>query len=92
MNNKEEEFAEITAQMVDTYNKKNHDYGDSFNNSCDKYGLVAAVVRMSDKMNRIDALHKNPEISKVNEKLEDTLLDLANYAIMSVMWLRNKKV
>lgn len=92
MTNKEEEFEAITKEMLDLYNKKNHDYGDSFNNSLNKRGLVAAIVRMEDKFNRIDSLHSNPEIGKVNEKLDETFIDLANYAVMSIIWLRSKKV
>lgn len=75
------------------YEAKNADYGDSFKHSLDKRGLVAATVRMEDKLNRIDNLCKDDATSKVtNEKLEDTVLDLANYAIMTAMWLRYQPV
>lgn len=92
MNNNKEEFEKITKEMLELYIKKNHDYGDSFNNSLNKRGLVAAIVRMEDKFNRIDSLHSNPEISEVDEKLDETFIDLANYCVMATMWLRNKKV
>lgn len=88
----EEQFEAITKEMLETYIKKNHDYGDSFTESCDKFGIVAGVVRMNDKINRVNTLYNHAEIAKVNEKLEDTLLDLANYAIMSAMYLREHKI
>lgn len=85
-----EQFMSITNNMVKTYAAKNHDYGNSFEQSLDKFGLLAAVVRMGDKMNRIESLAvKKAEVK--DESIKDTLLDLANYAIMTVMWLRNSR-
>ena len=69
------------------YHRKNHDYGDSFRKSLEEFGLVAAVVRMSDKMERIKTLAKGEEAKVQDEKIRDTLMDLANYAIMTVMEL-----
>lgn len=99
-----ESFKNITSKMAETYEKKNHDYGDSFDKSLDKFGLVASVVRMGDKMNRIESLInksiQNPAYPSVSvkdvnlvkdESIKDTLLDLANYAIMTVMWMDNQK-
>ena len=85
-----ENFTTITQKMADTYKKKNADYGDSFSNTCDEFGITAAIVRMSDKFLRIKQLAKNTAQVK-DEKIEDTLLDLANYAIMTLIWLQNKK-
>lgn len=99
-----ESFKSITSKMAETYEKKNHDYGDSFDKSLDKFGLIASVVRMGDKMNRIESLInksiQNPAYPSVSvkdvnlvkdESIKDTLLDLANYAIMTVMWMDNQK-
>ena len=82
-------FNEATTSMVETFAKKNHDYGNSFFESLDKRGLVAALVRMEDKMNRLDSLSER-EAKVTDESLIDTLLDLANYSIMTSMWLGNK--
>lgn len=84
-----EKFMDITTNMAKTYAVKNHDYGNSFEQSLDKFGLLAAVVRMGDKMNRIESLSKK-EAEVKDESIKDTLLDLANYAIMTVMWLNRK--
>ena len=69
--------------------QKNADYGDSFNVSLDKYGLVAALTRMSDKFNRLESLILRKERKVEDERLEDTLIDLANYAMMTVLWMKN---
>lgn len=83
------EFNEVTTSMAEIFTKKNHDYGNSFFESLDKRGLVAALVRMEDKMNRLDSLSERKE-QVTDESLIDTLLDLANYSIMTSMWLSNK--
>ena len=80
------QFTKIVAEMTNTYKAKNHDYGNSFEQSLDKFGLVASAVRIGDKMNRFESLlKKDAKVS--NESLRDTLLDAANYLIMTVMWL-----
>lgn len=84
-----EKFTEITSNMAKTYAAKNHDYGNSFDKSLDKFGIVASIVRMGDKMNRIESLTKK-EAQVKDESIKDTLLDMANYAIMTVMWMDKK--
>lgn len=82
-------FMDITTNMAKTYAAKNHDYGNSFEQSCNKFGIIASVVRLGDKMNRIESLViKKAEVK--DESIRDTLLDLANYAIMTVMWLNQQ--
>lgn len=85
-----EQFMSVTHNMAKTYAAKNHDYGNSFEQSLDKFGLVASVVRLGDKMNRIESLTKK-EAQVKDESVKDTLLDMANYAIMTVMWLDGEK-
>lgn len=86
---KVQSFMDITTNMAKTYAAKNHDYGNSFEQSCDKFGIIASVVRLGDKMNRIESLTtKEAEVKE--ESIKDTLLDLANYAIMTVMWLNQQ--
>jgi hypothetical protein len=89
--NKVEQFKCITKQMSDLYEIKNHDYGDSFGNSIKTFGPIAGVVRISDKFERLKQLTLNKE-QKVNESIEDTLLDLANYSIMLLIEFQNSKI
>lgn len=82
-------FRAITKEMADTYECKNVDYGNSFGISVSKYGLIAALTRISDKFNRIEHIitHSVDDLEVPNETLADTLLDLACYAIMTRMQL-----
>ena len=83
------EFKKLTGKMCETYVRKNHDYGNSFDRSLDRFGLVASVVRIGDKMNRIESLVQKKAMVQ-DESIRDTLLDMANYAIMTVMWMDNQ--
>lgn len=89
LSDKVQSFMGITTNMAKTYAAKNHDYGNSFEQSCDKFGIIASVVRLGDKMNRIESL-TTKEAEVKDESIKDTLLDLANYAIMTVMWLNQQ--
>ena len=79
---------QITDQLRETYLKKNQDYGDSFNESLNEDGLLVAKIRLMDKMRRFSSLIKSGDILVKDESIEDTLMDMANYAIMTVMWMR----
>lgn len=86
------DHAGICAELTNTYRKKNADYGDSFSRAVEKYGLVSALTRISDKFNRLESLilHKEQEVK--DESVQDTLLDLANYCIMTVMEIRKNGI
>lgn len=72
--------------------KKNHDYGNSFEKSLDTFGLVAGIVRMNDKFERLVSLNNpNKDAQIASESLVDTLEDLSNYAAMAACWLKGKK-
>ncbi len=77
-------FDAVTEELRDTYERKNKDYGNSFEESIDEFGPIAFVVRADDKMRRLKQLVKN-EANVKDESFEDTVRDLANYCIMYVM-------
>ena len=86
------EHKELTTYLSSLYELKNKKYGDSFGKSIRKRGLVSAIVRMEDKWNRLDNLVTSKEDgSDTDESLQDTLLDLANYCLMTVMELNHMK-
>lgn len=79
-------FEEITTSMLETYKAKNADYGSSFSKGIDEYGYVSCLCRMSDKLNRLKTLMLGDGDAKVKEeKITDTLADLANYAILTLI-------
>lgn len=78
--------ATICESLNRIYEKKNHDYGDSFGKSIRELGIVAAITRIYDKMQRLISLTK--VVAKVtDESTIDTLMDLANYCIMTIIEL-----
>lgn len=84
---REEMFKSIVDEMYDIYIAKNSDYGSSVSDTYKDFGLVSFLVRMQDKMNRLKTLNKKESLVK-DEKIEDTLLDLANYSILALIELR----
>lgn len=73
------------------YEIKNKAYGDSFGDTFDRLGLISGVTRVTDKYNRLVNLATHPEIDENDESIIDTLVDLANYAIMTAMELEIEK-
>ena len=84
-----ESFKALTAEMAKLYEEKNKNYGDSFNTSLNEDGLLVTKIRLGDKYNRLVSLLKQKKNGTVEESLRDTLIDLANYAIMTVMWIED---
>ena len=76
-------------ELLQTFVDKNADYGNSFESSLEEYGLIAALIRMDDKMGRLRTLIKS-EAKVKDESISDTLRDLSNYALMASVWLDNK--
>ena len=77
--------ADVCEYLNDLYAKKNHDYGDSFHQTFVEEGMAMARIRLGDKFGRFKTLSKFSGQQVNDESLKDTLLDLANYAIMTVM-------
>lgn len=77
-------------ELLSIFEKKNADYGNSFEESLEKHGIIAAIVRMEDKIGRLNSLTKKGTEQKVSdESLVDTLKDLSNYALMTAVWLED---
>lgn len=80
--------ANLCEELNRLYAAKNQDYGDSTGEAFKEFGMIAFIIRMNDKMNRIKQLYKAGNV--VNESMEDTLQDLANYAIIALLELNMK--
>ena len=78
-------------ELLQTFVNKNADYGNSFESSLEEYGLIAALIRMEDKMGRLRTLIKS-EAKVKDESISDTLRDLSNYALMASVWFDNEDV
>ena len=79
-------FKEITDKMFETFKAKNHDYGSSFSNLFKECGMTYAYGHMAEKLERVKSLMKDDAKVK-GESMKDSLYDLANYAILTIMEL-----
>ena len=76
----------IQLEALRLFEKKNKDYGDAFAT----YGPVGVLVRMGDKISRLQSITSKGINLVEDEKIRDTLIDLHNYAGMAIMLLDEK--
>lgn len=89
--NKIERHKQIAMELSSIYENKNHDYGDSFGKTFQSLGIISAVTRITDKYNRLVSLATKHEQQVEDESIIDTLLDMANYCIMTVIELEDEE-
>lgn len=70
--------------LVDTLKRKNKDYGNSFSELFDEIGMTYAYVHMAEKLHRIKSLMDSDSSPAVNESIEDSVRDLAGYALLTL--------
>lgn len=73
----------LCNQMHKLYCKKNADYGDSFAQMRQRYPSVIGM-KLWEKVNRLCTLLDSGKQEVLDESVEDTLMDIANYAIMEL--------
>ena len=83
--NKIEIHKEICDNLNKTYIAKNADYGDSFARVRREEGEAVILVRLKDKLYRLETLLHGEKAKVTDESIDDTLLDLANYCIMELV-------
>lgn len=77
--------AEICDEIKGLYARKNADYGDSFHHTFVEEGMAMARIRLGDKFNRFKVLTRKGKREVKDESIRDTLIDMANYAIMTIL-------
>lgn len=88
---KTERHSDICKEINALYAMKNHDYGDSFHQTFTEEGMAMPRIRLGDKLARFKSLTKSEVQEVKDESIRDTLIDLANYAIMTVLELDDLK-
>ena len=73
----------IQNESLELFKRKNQDYGDAFAN----YGVIGVLVRMGDKIARLQSITTKSVSLVDSESLRDTLIDLHNYSAMAIMLL-----
>ncbi len=93
-----DEFEAIVEEMVEIHHKKNHDYsnGEYLSDliASRRLGILPwknALLRMQQKMSRMESFAKQNELKVKDESVEDTLKDMAVYSILCLILYRNKK-
>lgn len=84
-------FEDVTINLRNLYDAKNRDYGDSFGQSFQKWGLPMSCIRLGDKLNRLESFAQKKDMQVDDESVEDTLMDMANYAIMTLVEVNMRK-
>ena len=77
--------------LNDLYTRNNADYGDSFHKTYIEEGMAMPRIRLGDKYNRFCSLTRGNKQLVNDESVRDTLIDLANYALMTVLELDEDK-
>lgn len=87
LNPKASLHSNITKELNDIYIAKNADYGDAFGETYRKLGIISAVTRITDKVNRLQSLATKSDEERLvkDESIRDTLMDLSNYAILTLI-------
>lgn len=87
------DFSGLTRTMIAKMQRKNHDYAvgsDPFKN-LRRHGTHGIVVRMDDKLARLDTLTQGHQAQVQDESIEDTAMDLATYALLLILLHREEK-
>lgn len=83
----------VFEECLELYKRKNHDYSNkgesAFDKAYNKMGAKSLWLRLNDKFTRFESLlFADDEAQVKDEKIEDTLLDLINYAAMGLAKLK----
>lgn len=87
MTNRVDQMKHVQDEGLELFKKKNQDYGDAFA----EFGVIGVLVRMGDKIKRLESIEKNKIALIDDEKMRDTLIDLHNYSAMAIMLLDEMK-
>ena len=94
MNQTNNTFEGIAKEMVALHERKNADYGNAFGNTYQEFAKKSkemangyAIGSIKNKVNRLVTLMSGQE-AKVDESIEDSLIDLASYSLMTLAEIR----
>ena len=87
MTDRVDQMKNVQNEGLELFKRKNQDYGDAFA----EFGVIGVLVRMGDKIKRLQSIEQNKIALVDDEKMRDTLIDLNNYSAMAIMLLDEKK-
>ena len=74
----------LCAELHKLYRAKDDDYGSSFSKTRAKYH-DSILIRLNDKLNRLETLYSGKAPNVTDEKIDDTLMDMAGYCILELV-------
>ena len=83
------EKMQIAMEIGGLLDKKQEDYGDSVKTIYKEFGLNFFIIMLANKLSRLKninySIKENKDIKPKFENLEDTLKDIAGYAILAIL-------
>lgn len=76
------DFKKVAVEIAELVERKNKDYGNSFDKTMNEYGNSAYFLRIDDKLSRIKRLLEADCTPQVDESIEDTLKDIIGYTLL----------
>jgi hypothetical protein len=86
-NKRVKQMTAVQTEALNLFTKKNHDYGDAFAT----YGPTGVIVRIGDKIQRLQSITRTGITMVNDESIRDTLMDLHNYCAMAIMLMDEDK-
>lgn len=86
MSDRTNQMLMVQKEGLELFKKKNKDYGDSFA----EYGSIGVLIRIGDKLKRLQTIEKNKINLVEEESVRDTLIDLFNYSAMAIILMDEK--
>jgi hypothetical protein len=86
-------YCDVLDRLQAIFLSKNALYGDSTTDTFNKFGAISYAIRLNDKLRRFQSLVAKQDglDGADNESMIDTLLDMANYAILAVVDIESAK-
>lgn len=83
-------FEDILNELRIIMMRKHQDYGPYNIANAPGGALNGLLVRLSDKISRLENLYYKKQDTPNYESMEDTFIDIANYAIIGLLVQRNQ--
>lgn len=80
-------LSDKAKEIIDLVIMKNHDYGDAWQ----RYGVFTPLIRINDKLLRVQTLINGETAMIADETIGDTLKDVVGYALLALLWLDSNK-
>ena len=91
-NQLEEDIIDLIAELMSLREAKGHDYsgGEDTLENLREFGSFGVVVRLTDKIKRLKFFYQSGILAVEDEKIEDTMKDLINYALYLLIMRRQE--